>query len=507
MMDQVLFLFGLYLFGLYFGLLFKRQLPLALIGASGFLWGALFWVMGGVVLSIAPLPYSPVSVLILFLILGIGLGILHLRDKTWHLTRPELTGLLPFAIGFLLVLLLANQYNFSYVSSDSIEQLITARRIAAEGLSRGVIEALSLRGVYLSQLQSASAFLGADYLAAAQPAFAFTFALVFFTLSWKVISHLLSNQRLLLALTVLTSLALFSTYFILFQAFYIHNSLISAVYLFTGVSCFWLAVREGEDSWMVLGMLALLGFSLARTEAPIFALIFLLLLLSTDRIPYRTRLISVLPALFFIASWYVFLLTQMGTGTKILNPEKTLVIIAALVACGILVLLSELKWVKRFLLPYLPQIMLGILLLVLLVMAFYKPEHIKGSLYVSLLNTLRYGRWGLTWLVFSQLLLLVSILGPRLPGERFFFFGIPTFLCLLLAMVYFRNPYRIGWYDSANRMLTHILPIVVLYVLMKAAQGHSGSALPGTRDEKKGSSQLHSFPSGHPDHHIDESGE
>jgi hypothetical protein len=278
-------------------------------------------------------------------------------------------------------------------------------------------------------------------------------------------------------------LALFSTYFILFQVFYIHNSLISAVYLFTGFSSFWLAVKEEKESWMVLGTLGMLGFSLTRTEAPIFALIFLLLLLSTDRIPYRTYLRTIMPYLSYITLWYVYLLTQMGMGTKILDPEKTLVIIGALIACGILFLLSELTWVKRFLLPYLPQIMLASLLVLLVLMAIQKPEHMKGSLYVILLNTLRYGRWGLTWLVFSQLL-LVSILGPRLPWEKLFFYGIASFFILLLAIVYFRNPYRIGWYDSANRMLTHILPIVILYVLLKAAQGLSGNTLLGTEGER-----------------------
>lgn len=484
MINQILFLFGLYAFGVFFGLLFKRGFPPALIGITGFLWGALFWVVGGILMSTISIPYTPVSMLILFILLVIGFGIIHIKNKTWGLSRRELACLLPIALVFLLVLILASQFNFSYVSSDSIVQISTGRRIAYEGFSSGVIEEFSLRGVFLPQLQSASVFLGDGYLYAAQPAFGLSFALIFYFLSHRIISLLLPDKRLALALTILTSLALFSTYFIAFQFFYIHNSMISAVYLFMGVSAFWLAAVEEKGSWMTFGILGLLGFSLARNEAPIFALIFLVLAISADRIPYRIRLRSILTYLALLVLWYLYLLWRMGGGTKILNPEKTLVIVGVLVAFALLVIFSESKWVKRFVLPHLPKIMLGSLALILVLMVSQKQDHMVGSLYVSILNMLQFGRWGVTWLVFS-LLFLVSIPGPRVPREELFLYGISSFFGLLMLIVYFRNPYRIGWYDSANRMLTHILPIIVLYILMKAAQGLSKESIlsgPGNRD-------------------------
>jgi hypothetical protein len=475
-MVQVLFLFGLYGFGLYFGLLFKRQIPCALIGSTGFLWGALFWVVGGILLQVLTLPYTPASMAILFLLLGIGLSILHARNKTWQLTRREVTCLLPLALVFLLVLVLASQFNFSVTSQDSIALISTGRRIAYEGYSSAIIEELSLRGAYLSQLQSASVFLGDDYLYAAQPAFAYAFALSYFYLSHRIMGHLLSNKRLALALSFLTSLVLFSTFFIVFQIFYIHNNLISAVYLFIGVSAFWLAPVEDKNSWVMLGVLALLGFSLARNEAPIFALIFLVPVISAGQIPYRIRLRSILPYLVTLILWYSYLLARMGAGTKILDPEKTLVIIGALAAFGILVIFSEHQWIKRFLLPHLPRIMLGALLLLLVLMAIQKPEHMKFSVYAFIKNFLGYGWWGITWIIFS-FLLVFSLAAPRIPREEIFFYGITSFVSTLLALSYFRNPYRLGWGDSANRMFTHVLPILILYVLMKTAQGLAGTAV------------------------------
>ena len=149
-----------------------------------------------------------------------------------------------------------------------------------------------------------------------------------------------------------------------------------------------------------------------------------------------------------------------------------MLIIGALLAFGLLVLASEWKWVKRTLMPHLSKIMLGSLVLLLVFMVIQKPEHMMKSAYINVLNLFRFGRWGITWLIFS-LLFIFSATGPRVPKGESLFYTIISFYGLLLAIAYFRNPYRIGWYDSANRMLTHILPIVVLYVLMKAARGLS----------------------------------
>ena len=469
-MEQVLFLFGLYGFGVFFGFLFRRHLSCTFIGISGFLWGALFWVVGGLLLLLLKIPYLPISMVVLFSILAGGFGIILVRQKERQVSWGELATLLLTALAFLLVLFFVNQNNFSAASPDSVMYIATGRKIAYEGLSHSVLRDLSLRGLYVSQLQSASVFLGEDYLSAAQPAFAFTFLMVFTYLSYRISCYLVPDKRFVLTLSILSSLVLFSTYFIIFQSFYIHTNLISSVYLFVAVSAFWLTSVEDKTSWLIVGILGLLGFSLARNEAPVFALIFLLLLISANQIPYRKRLITFLPYLAILIVWYLLLLNGIGDGTKILNPERTLVIIGCLIAFCLLVLISEHKWIKDFVLPHLPKVMLGGLVIVLLFMVYQRPEHMKISFGAIISNMFLSGEWGLTWLIIS-FLLLISVAGPRVPWEELFFFGISSFFSTLLALSYFRPPYRSIWVDSANRMLTHILPIVVLYISMKAAQG------------------------------------
>jgi hypothetical protein len=472
------------LFGVYFGLLFKRNLPFVFIVITGYLWGALIWVVGGTLIQILKIPYTAASMASLFVFLVLGISVVHVRNKTWKLSRQESIYLLPFTLCFILVMVLASHYNYSIASPDSAVMIATGRRFAFEGFSSAIIEELSLRGVFLPQLQSASVFLGDDYLFAAQPAFGYTFVLAYFYLSQRILGQLGLSKRQALVFTLLATLTLFTTYFIAFQFFYIHTNLISAAYLFVSISGFWLASVEGNEDWMNVGVLALLGFSLARTEAPLFALLFLILVISAGRVSFRIRFKTILPYLSSLIFWYLYLYWRMGEGTYILNPERTLLVIGSLVALALLVLLSEVKVIMRYLLPHLPRIMLGVLVLLLIFMVIQKPDHFRISIYASIFNILETGEWGLTWLVFT-FLFFVSLTGPRVPGEELFFYGILAFFAILLAIVYFRVPYHASWGDSANRMFTHILPIVVLYVLMKATQGLSQSETVMEKTNKK----------------------
>ena len=471
-MGQILFLTGLQLFGVYFGLLFKRKIPFVFIVITGYLWGALIWVVGGTLLQILNIPFTVPGMASFFGLLALGIAVLHARKETWKSSKRELSLIFWAALVFFLVLLLASHFNFSIASPDSAVMIATGRRFTFEGFSPAIIEELSLRGVFLPQLQSASVFLGDDYLYAAQPAFGFTFLLAYFYLSQRILCQLGLNKRQVLVYTLLATLVLFTTYFIAFQLFYIHTNLISAAYLFVAVAGFWLASVEGVEDWLVVGILALMGFSLARTEAPLFALLFLVLVISADRVSYQIRLKTILPYLSSLVFWYLYLYWRMGEGTYILNPERTLLVIGSLAALALLVLLSAVKAIKRYLLPHLPRIMLGLLVLLLIFMIIQKTDHFRISIYGSIYNLLETGEWGLTWLVFS-FLFVVSLTGPRMPGEELLLYGIASFFATLLAIVYFRVPYHTSWGDSANRMFTHILPIVILYVLMKAAHSLS----------------------------------
>lgn len=478
MISQVLFLVGLYILGVLIGLLFKKHIPFIFICLTGFLWGALIWVFGGISFLIVSIPYSALNMLLFVMIVLISLSTIHIRQGMEYLTRNDFLWFVGVITAFIIVVSVASRYNYSIASYDSVAQVMLGRDIANHGFTELTTESLASWGVFLPLVQSASVFLGDGYMYAAQPAFAFTLLITFLYLSQRVARQGFYGVYTATALALLATLTLASTYFMIFQVFYIHNGLISTTYLFVAIGTFWLALSERNNIWLIFAMMALMGFSISRTEAPLFALIFLALLVSSSsgQISYRVRLTAILPYLIILAIWYLSLLRVMGSGTDILDPTKALAVVGLLMAFGVLVGLSYYRWVEYYLLPALPMVMLGVFLAGLVFLFILKPIDMQTNLTAILQNMFDSGRWGVTWHVLLGLLIL-GLIRPRFNHERLFSYGIPLFFALLLALGFMRLPYRLGWGDSANRIITHIMPIVLLYTVIKFSQGNHGDDL------------------------------
>jgi hypothetical protein len=470
-MAQAVFLVGLYLFGLNFGWLFRKKMPLAFICISGFLWGTLAWVVILALQLILPFRYSPGITILVMALLFIFTGALNVIQGNMHLNKAEMGWLGGSVLLACAAAWAAVTFNFSAASRDSVEQIFLARTIAYEGFIPWVAKTLAPYGVYLPALQSASVWLGASYLHGLQPLIGLSFLLCFGYLSYHCLVGLVGRKGPLFWLVSLSTLALFSAYFVIFQAFYIHNSLPAAAYFFVAIVAMWLAVREKNQAWLVFAMLSLTGFSLARIESPLFVIALLAVALSLGWLSRRARLIAILPYLGFIVIWYIKILVNMGQGYITNDPGKMSMMIAALVIFGGLVAASGIDWLERFILPRLHIIMLAVLALGLALAIATQPGHMADSILATVQNFFQYGEWEATWLVLGGLFLF-SFLQPALPGGRLFSFNIRAFFLLLFILVFNRDPYRISWGDSANRMLTHIAPVCFLYLSMKYANGY-----------------------------------
>lgn len=98
----------------------------------------------------------------------------------------------------------------------------------------------------------------------------------------------------------------------------------------------------------------------------------------------------------------------------------------------------------------------------------------QQNMLVTLENLLVGGRWGFYWFGLFALLLFSAANQPAFSQERFFTLN---FLALVMLLISARGPgpaYRPGYYDSANRIMMHLLPILWLYLLVKNAALFSG---------------------------------
>jgi hypothetical protein len=84
-------------------------------------------------------------------------------------------------------------------------------------------------------------------------------------------------------------------------------------------------------------------------------------------------------------------------------------------------------------------------------------------------NAVRSGQWGAT-LIGLPALVVIAAFALRVRFPTLWYVPVFGFVPLIYVMAYFRKPYRVGWGDSANRMMTHILLLAVMFVALAATQ-------------------------------------
>ena len=118
---------------------------------------------------------------------------------------------------------------------------------------------------------------------------------------------------------------------------------------------------------------------------------------------------------------------------------------------------------------FLTLIVLG---LVSIIFTIIKPAHMLRSLESIGRNILLEGNLGLTWYVIFFLAVELYFARVHAATEsQWLFMVLVTYILLVYNLAYFSDPYHIGEFDSANRLVLQALPLVLLYLSIGVAQG------------------------------------
>ncbi len=470
MLEQPLFFTMLHALGTLLGHLFKNNVRTSIVYLIGFPLGLLIWVLLALLTLCLGIPYTAPVMAVLLVLTASALVFFNTRFSLFN--RHDLRPFLTFTCGFALLSIAACSLNYTVLSYDSYKLLEVGRAIGYDGYFHPDTQAkLASWGIFLPMVQSASIFLGLDYLYGLQPVLFVCLLASLFCLATKALHIMKAPSLVRRVYPALAVLALMSTYFIVFQGFYIHNSMPSAVYLFLFCSTVWIARTQNQPRLLALGMLFLAAFTLQRMEGPLFALIFLVLVMTDRQLSYRHKVLCLLPYAGLVFLWYSKLYFMIGSGSDILDREKITKLLSPLGAFTFVIVFSRARWIAR-LVGALPWVMLYVIAGKLLIVALDRPDHMAASLSALVQNILKSGNWGVTWVVLFVLFTLAHH-KVKLPHGKVFFIGIPSFLMFLFVLSSERIPYRVGWGDSANRILTHILPVLLFYVLLRLGQGQS----------------------------------
>lgn len=482
-MIQFYFLLYLFILGLSFGLCFKKWIPAKFIIFSSFLWGTIiysttFYVvyMTGIAIS------SSIFILILALLL---LPTLVICRRTWQngLEKKDWLTILFVFINFTLLNLIFIQFNFSLTTYDSYTLINLARGMGFDGFSNNVIQTLLSWGGLISILQSTGIHLGFDYLVSLQFNFTFSLIILFFYICEKLSFDIIQDQKLSKIIALFFTVVMISVPMIIIQFFYIHSNLTTALFFFLAAYCGWMAIKENNSVWFVFFNLSLVGVNLSRTESFIYSLVIISLLLISNKLNFRQRIYAFLPILSAQTIWFVYMyarilnginvldpnIDELFNGTKNLNPQKLQLMIFFMLAVIGVILLSRVKFISNKIFPKFDKYFLIFLVIALVGMVIIRPIHMKTSMYFFLANLYYAGQWGFSFW-FVSIFLIVLIFNNRLPIEDFLIKNLIGTTIIIIALSFLRNPFRYGWTDSANRLMTFGIPIGFLLIAISTSR-------------------------------------
>ncbi len=477
MSSDILFSLFLYGMGLLPAWLARSETVKAFIGWTAFAWGALAWTIAAIICLMLPLQMTLSNVLYIFVLLWLLFFVWQRR----HFSRPTLRGTLkqttvPFAV-FSFVICFAAVLNVTAMTADSLVQLLVANELALEPQQSEYIYEFGYWGPALIMLQAPARWLGLAYFDTLQPAFVVTLLGALFFVSRTSLRAKGVNGAVSNAMSAMATLLLISTPLLLFYAVYVHNNIVVAMYLLIGVSAFWLALKKGNELLFYLAILALLGVSLARTETVLYATVFIIGMLSLGVFSPKQWLNGILVYVVVLLSWNIWLIANVAPATHILTPERIGVVLLAIGAVAMFILLWRLGVMHRLVAPNLHRLLLCALTLAVAGLVLLDATHFSRTGYIFLYNLFTYGSlwWGVTWWLLAAAFLLL-FRRAAISYERLFVVGIAGYLLVLLLISYL-HPFRLGWGDSANRAFLHVLPITVYYLTLKG-----GAAITAERE-------------------------
>lgn len=470
MTQQFLFLTTAFILGAVFLLRFGRDLQPHYQFFLSFPIGLVIWCLAVFILHVLGISDKTGLVFLFQGIIFIGCLFSLRRLKNRRIFRD----LVLFTSIFIFLALIFLVFNFSFFSNDSWTQISHGRIIASSWNISDHFAASS--GILSYIIQSAAVYYGFDYLYSIYPMLSFFFLCL---LASCVFNPFEKKDFNLVGPAVLAGSAVLMTtgsFFFFFNSFYIHSNMMAGVYVFIAVFGLWKRITTGKKSWNAVAVPALVFFTLVRVEAPIFTLLFLVLLFSQEELILKEKSLYFGTVFLFLLLWNLrlaFMLRDYDlTRNKYhLTWERVLLVVGMYVFLfGFLLLL---RWkvidrIKRFF----PFIMLYGLTAGWTFLLFYHGLKVKGgelilSRYTDLaVNIFREGGWGLLWAALIPLFVAAVFL-RKIPGESPVLVFILAFFLLYQPLHLFRGGWREGWGDSGNRMLLHILPVVLFYVFLK----------------------------------------
>jgi hypothetical protein len=404
------------------------------------------------------------------LVVTAGLGVVGLVVAAFT-HRPGLADVKwgGYAVGVAVVtVIVARVVHLTRLTPDSLRYLLAADDLALPDAFEQVHRAdLLIRQIGLPSLHTLSELTDRRYMASIAPLFGVSGLGLFTWLAWRFTQG--SETRRRMWLIVGAVLFLGSTNRLVYDSFYINSHIQMAVFLLIAVAGSWLAVTTDKPGWAWPAGLALAATLLMRPEAPLVVAV-VLVAVAASRARWPERWAMTLPSVVVMALWYGIALWQHANfGNRIaLTAPVFGSLVAVFGATGVTIAGG---WAQaRSVVRHFDLIALAGLALLVAGYGVRSPDVVVGSIKATFRNLTYDGMWMLTW-VAALGLLAVALLVQRVPDSRLWTVPILGFGLLYWLLPLIRDgAWRVGTGDSGNRILAHIIAVVVVFLVLAAVE-------------------------------------
>lgn len=462
---QWITIFIVFLLGLFINFCFKEHLGIVITCLLGLVSGVTLYGLSSVLLLILGIPFTLVSVS--GCALGVMILILVKKYKFLSLNKREAVLLAISVFSFMLLLTVFVKLNFAVTTYDSYYYVNFGKAIAYyKGFIPDMAYPIRSFGLFMPLLHSLAMFGRYDFSYAIHPLLSLNFLIIFYVCLYEEIIKVGNNKVNSAIIALLGTLVIGGSYFWIFQSVLMLNNLITSIFLSLAVIFAWRALTKGNQIWFKFSFYFMLVFLFSRVENPLCGLLFFAAMFMLN-IPYD--LVRNYFTLYSVAAilWYskVFTITGIGGQGDFLTINKAIAILV-LYALLLLFLFKQSSLAMK-LKPYIGMLLILMLLIISGVLTIIKMNHAYLNLKVMIENMFMYGSWGYTWVIVLMMVILTVVMN-EFPESKYFLTCIIGYFLVMFILFMFRpQPVRLGFGDSANRMLIHILPVLVFYLFSK----------------------------------------
>lgn len=463
------FLLMLLLIGFLFTWHFSNQLSSIFLAIVSPIIGILIFVLDLVVLLVLRIPIDLHALWIMLCTEGLFLllNIVRIRKN------------LPFSISLFLfdtltgivsasVALFFYKNNFSFASNDTFYIIIMARNILETGLTKWNFASPSGMGIFAPLLQIIGLLFQNDYTWFIQPLLSFFFYVLFIYFGFRAAKKYNISPHLTTAILVLIIAVMLSSNIIIIFTSYIHSNFLSGIFLFLGLLTLLSYLEDNKDQWLIFTTLFLIGFGLCRLENSVFVCVLIILLLAEGRIEWNKLLLTFSPFLVFQSIWfYIIYSLHTNITSDQLSPNMLLLAIGGLISVLLMLILVKNRHLKSLISNKVYRFLPHLLGLIFSLLLLFKWDSTTENILTLFENGFILGNWYLFWVFILILSIFVCAYSPKIENQRLYLYLIIIFFMQVIILGALRDPYHLYWTDSANRMLIHIIPIMVFFIIEK----------------------------------------